>query len=71
MTFFRFGVLGGFQKVLDRFESNKTLSVPIISGLIRPFGSCSEVLTESAIVKYLMPIVVCAFYLLIYVFNVY
>lgn len=57
---FRFGVLGGFQKLSQRFES-KTLTVPIISGLIKPFGSCSELLTESTIQKYFMPIVVCTF----------
>jgi len=53
----KFGLLGGFQKLSDRFQSNKVLTVPIISGLIRPFGSCSELLTESTIQKYLMPIV--------------
>lgn len=65
MTFFRFGVLGGFQKLSERFESSKALTVPIISGLIRPFGSCSELLTEYTIIKYLMPIVVCNVYTLI------
>ncbi|XP_022160014.1 probable ubiquitin carboxyl-terminal hydrolase FAF-X [Myzus persicae] len=53
----KFGVLGGFQKLSGRFESNKTLTISIISGLIRPFGSCSELLTEPTILKYLMPIV--------------
>lgn len=67
VIFFRFGVLGGFQKLSDRFESNNTLTVSIISGLIRPFGSCSELLTETTITKYFMPIVVCK--LLKYIFN--
>jgi len=59
LNFFRFGILGGFEKLSQRFESNKTLTVPIISGLIKPFGSCSELLTEATILKYFMPIVVC------------
>jgi len=62
VQFFRFGVLGGFQKLSGRFESNKTLTISIISGLIKPFGSCSELLTESTILKHLMPIVVCTFF---------
>jgi len=66
ILFFRFGVLGGFQKLSDRFKSNKTLTVPIISGLIKPFGSCSELLTETTIIKYFLPIVVC-----IFIFQVY
>lgn len=62
VQFFRFGVLGGFQKLSGRFESNRTLTISIISGLIRPFGNCSELLTESTILRYLMPIVVCKFF---------
>ncbi|XP_050542237.1 probable ubiquitin carboxyl-terminal hydrolase FAF-X isoform X2 [Daktulosphaira vitifoliae] len=53
----KFGILGGFQKLVNRFECHETLSIPIISGLIKPFGSCSELLTENTILKYLMPIV--------------
>ncbi|VVC40180.1 Hypothetical protein CINCED_3A020619 [Cinara cedri] len=53
----KFGVLGGFKKLSEHFESNKPLTVSIISGLIKPFGNCSELLAEPTILKYFMPIV--------------
>ncbi|XP_046668911.1 probable ubiquitin carboxyl-terminal hydrolase FAF-X isoform X3 [Homalodisca vitripennis] len=53
----KFGVLGGFQILLERFQSGKNLTVPVIHALIRPFGLCHELLTVHTIIKYLMPIV--------------
>lgn len=53
-----FGKLGGFQILLERFQSGKNLSVPVICALLRPFGLCYEMLTVSTIEKYFMPIVV-------------
>ena len=55
---YRFGMLGGFQILLERFQSGKNLTVSVIYALIRPFGLCFEFLTVHTIVKYLMPIVV-------------
>lgn len=52
-----FGKLGGFQILLERFQSGKNLSVPVICALLRPFGFCYEMLTVSTIEKYFMPIV--------------
>ncbi|XP_054272313.1 probable ubiquitin carboxyl-terminal hydrolase FAF-X isoform X2 [Macrosteles quadrilineatus] len=53
----KFGNLGGFQILLERFQSGKNLTVPVIYALIRPFGLCHELLTVHTIIKYLMPIV--------------
>ncbi|XP_046391897.1 probable ubiquitin carboxyl-terminal hydrolase FAF-X isoform X3 [Ischnura elegans] len=53
----RFGTLGGFQILLERFQSGKNLTVPVIYALIRPFGLCYEMLTVPTIEKYLMPII--------------
>lgn len=53
-----FGKLGGFQILLERFQSGKNLSVPVICALLRPFGLCYEMLTVPTIEKYFMPIVV-------------
>ncbi|KAG7177623.1 ubiquitin carboxyl-terminal hydrolase FAF-X-like [Homarus americanus] len=52
-----FGKLGGFQILLERFQSGKNLSVPVICALLRPFGLCFEMLTVPTIEKYFMPIV--------------
>jgi hypothetical protein len=54
----RFGNLGGFQILLERFQSGKNLTVTVIYALIRPFGLCYEFLTVHTIVKYFMPIIV-------------
>ena len=54
----RFGMLDGFQILLDRFSSGANLSVPVIAAIIRPFGLCYEVLTTHTVQKYFMPIVV-------------
>ncbi|XP_076067071.1 ubiquitin carboxyl-terminal hydrolase-like faf isoform X3 [Oratosquilla oratoria] len=52
-----FGKLGGFQILLERFQSGKNLSVPVICALLRPFGLSYEMLTVTTIEKYFMPIV--------------
>ena len=54
----RFGRLNGFAMILDRFESGRnSLSIPLVSALIRPFGYCHEFLTVTTIEKYFMPII--------------
>lgn len=53
-----FGNLNGFKILLERFQSGKNLSVPVICALLRPFGLCYEMLTVPTIEKYFMPIVV-------------
>ncbi|XP_076338950.1 ubiquitin carboxyl-terminal hydrolase 9X-like isoform X1 [Tachypleus tridentatus] len=53
----RFGVLNGFNILLERFQSGPVLSIPVIAALIRPFGLCFEMLTVHTIEKYFMPIV--------------
>ncbi|XP_008200473.2 probable ubiquitin carboxyl-terminal hydrolase FAF-X isoform X3 [Tribolium castaneum] len=52
----RFGELGGFQLLLDRFQSGKNLSVSVVFALLRPFGLCYEFLTPHTINKYILPI---------------
>ncbi|XP_047471205.1 probable ubiquitin carboxyl-terminal hydrolase FAF-X isoform X2 [Penaeus chinensis] len=52
-----FGKHGGFQILLERFQSGKNLSVPVICALLRPFGLCYEMLTIPTIEKYFMSIV--------------
>jgi ubiquitin carboxyl-terminal hydrolase 9/24 len=54
----RFGELGGFQFLLDRFQSGKNLSVSVVFALLRPFGLCYEFLTPHTINKYILPILV-------------
>ncbi|XP_075236606.1 ubiquitin carboxyl-terminal hydrolase-like faf isoform X2 [Lycorma delicatula] len=53
----KFGNLGGFQILLERFQSGKNLTLPVIYALLRPFGLCFELLTVHSINKYFMPIV--------------
>lgn len=53
----RFGGLGGFQILVERFQSGASVPVPVVHALIKPFGLCYELLTVHTIVKYLMPIV--------------
>ena len=55
----RFGYHGGFEKLLERFQSDKmsTLTVPLIHALVRPFGQCYDVLTPKTVQTYLLPIV--------------
>ncbi|KAL1497662.1 hypothetical protein ABEB36_008585 [Hypothenemus hampei] len=52
----KFGELGGFQKLLERFQSDKNLSVSIAYALLTPFGLCYEFLTPHTIHKYILPI---------------
>lgn len=54
----RFGELGGFQLLLDRFQSGKNLSVSVVFALLRPFGLCYEFLSLHTISKYILPILV-------------
>ncbi|KAL0281150.1 UNVERIFIED_CONTAM: hypothetical protein PYX00_002224 [Menopon gallinae] len=53
----RFGVLGGFRILHERFQSGANLSVAVMYALVRPFGLCYELLTVHTIMKYLMPVV--------------
>ena len=53
----RFGKLGGFEQLLERFQSEQNLSLPVMYALIRPFGLCYEMLTIPAVVKYFLPII--------------
>lgn len=53
----RFGNLGGFALLHDRFCNGPALSVPVIAALIRPFGLCHSLLTVPTVERYLMPIV--------------
>lgn len=54
----RFGELGGFQALLERFQTGKNLSLAVVYALIRPFGLAYEYLTPHTINKYLLPILV-------------
>ncbi|XP_066928951.1 ubiquitin carboxyl-terminal hydrolase 9X-like [Clytia hemisphaerica] len=53
----QFGYIGGFEKMKKRCCDMGNLNVPIICALIKPFGLCSEVITEKAIEEYLVPCV--------------
>lgn len=44
--------------LLERFQSGKNLTLPVIYALLRPFGLCYEFLTVHTINKYFTPIVV-------------
>ncbi|KAF2881719.1 hypothetical protein ILUMI_24454 [Ignelater luminosus] len=52
----KFGELGGFQILLERFQSGKNLSVSVVFALLRPFGLAYEHLTPHTVNKYLLPI---------------
>ncbi|XP_066261614.1 ubiquitin carboxyl-terminal hydrolase 9X [Euwallacea similis] len=52
----KFGELGGFQKLLERFQSGKNLNVSVVNALLTPFGLCYEFLTPHTIHKYVLPI---------------
>lgn len=54
----RFGSLRGFDILLERFQSRRNLTVPVIYALIRPFGLCIEFLTVHTLFTYFLPIVV-------------
>ncbi|XP_025829816.1 probable ubiquitin carboxyl-terminal hydrolase FAF-X [Agrilus planipennis] len=51
----KFGELGGFQLLLERFQSGN-LSVSVVFALIRPFGLSYEFLTPHTINKYILPV---------------
>lgn len=53
----RFGHLGGFDRLLERFCDTNGLTVPLIHALVRPFGQCHALLTRRTLNTYLMPIV--------------
>lgn len=53
----RFGKLNGFQLLLERFQSEQNLTLPVMFALIRPFGLCNEMLTVPTITKYFLPII--------------
>ncbi|XP_022918953.1 ubiquitin carboxyl-terminal hydrolase 9X [Onthophagus taurus] len=52
----KFGELGGFKLLLERFQSGKSLSVAVVNALLRPFGLSYEYLTPHTINKYILPI---------------
>ncbi|XP_059479532.1 probable ubiquitin carboxyl-terminal hydrolase FAF-X isoform X3 [Neocloeon triangulifer] len=52
----KFGKLGGFQALLERFQTGQGLTVPVIHALLRPFGLCYEFLTVHTVTTYIMPI---------------
>lgn len=53
----RFGALGGFHILQERFQSGPSLTIPVIAALIRPFGSCHDLLTVHTIEKYFVPVI--------------
>lgn len=64
----RFGELGGFKLLLERFQSGKNLTVSVVFALLRPFGLAYEYLTPHTINKYILPILVSSFsYLFVYI----
>lgn len=54
----KFGELGGFQLLLERFQSGKNLNVAVVFALLRPFGLCYEYLSPHTISKYILPVLV-------------
>lgn len=52
-----FGELHGFDRLLEIFTKQDLPSLHVIPYLIKPFGLCSNVLTNQTVTKYLMPIV--------------
>ncbi|XP_054167467.1 probable ubiquitin carboxyl-terminal hydrolase FAF-X [Oppia nitens] len=53
----KFGKLGGFKILLERFQSGPTLTVPLIAALLKPFGLSYELLTTQTIETYFLPII--------------
>lgn len=51
-----FGHFGGFDRLLERFQNEEGLTVPLMHVLIRPFGLCGALLTPETLVKYFLPI---------------
>lgn len=52
----KFGLLDGFQILLERFESGTALNLSIIFALIRPFGLVADLITPHVARKYFVPI---------------
>lgn len=55
-----FGTLGGFDKVKAHFDHNAkagTLTVALVSALIRPFGLCHEYLSEQTVTSYFLEMI--------------
>ena len=52
-----FGELNGFERLLEIFTKQDLPSIHVIASLIKPFGLCSNVLTNQTVTKYLMPII--------------
>lgn len=52
----KFGSLGGFKLVSERFTSPVPLSVSLVYALLKPFGLCAEFLTRHTIEKYFNPV---------------
>ncbi|KAF5307812.1 hypothetical protein FQR65_LT06684 [Abscondita terminalis] len=52
----KFGELGGFQILLERFQTGKNLNISVVFALLRPFGLAHEHLTPHTVNKYLLPI---------------
>ncbi|XP_078379070.1 ubiquitin carboxyl-terminal hydrolase 9X-like isoform X2 [Oculina patagonica] len=53
----KFGILGGFNILQERICDGHNLSVPLLAALLRPFGSCAEVLTTGTVEKYFLPVI--------------
>lgn len=53
-----FGRLGGFNKLLIRFESESPLSVTQLGAYVKPFGQCADFLVPRVIQQYFFKIVV-------------
>ncbi|XP_030838236.1 probable ubiquitin carboxyl-terminal hydrolase FAF-X isoform X3 [Strongylocentrotus purpuratus] len=54
----RFGALGGFDILQERFlDESQSLNVPIIHALLRPWGQCYELITQHTVQTHFMPIV--------------
>lgn len=52
-----FGELHGFERLLEIFTTQDLPSIHVIASMIKPFGLCSNVLTNQTITKYFMPII--------------
>ncbi|EDO35056.1 predicted protein [Nematostella vectensis] len=53
----KFGSLDGFSILRDRICGKENLTVPLLSALLKPFGSCAEVLTPQTVEEYFLPVI--------------
>ncbi|XP_044767977.1 probable ubiquitin carboxyl-terminal hydrolase FAF-Y [Neomonachus schauinslandi] len=53
----KFGTLNGFQILHDHFISGSALSIQVIAALIKPFGQCSDFLSQHTVKKYFLPVI--------------